>query len=345
MKPQYLVPSNLVVIARPFEQKEENLVKKSLLLIFGLVALSVSSVNAQEVVVTGFPLGVGASVDPELFVPYRAQLQELADSLSLYPRARAVLVGRADGIRFRLGNDGKNPAVSLGRAHALRNILVNDYLVDSTQIWIQSSETFAKGDEYRSVSVRIEYPPVEPDPFPAPIAYVTPEVQPTGTAVDVYHDQMTLRLSGGVTSTPFGSLPTVAGAVSWNHTVSIEVIMGHTFWNDEFILTDPVLQPQRLDTWRRMVGGRLNIYPWESQPVGFVFGWARIEEIAKSQYEFVKLSEGPVFGMTVIPFPNVSLMAAFNPARHRIAPSDKSFGKDGQILVSISMFTDFGGSR
>lgn len=316
--------------------------KKTLLLIVGLVAISVSSVEAQEVVITGFPLGVGATVDLGIFEPHRVPLRALADTLSLYPRARAVIVGQADGARYSTGSDAKNPGISLGRSHALRNLLVNEFQVDSTQILIQSNSVSDRGDQYRSVSVRIERPPVDPEPFAEPVANMTPVEQPQVTVRNVtyYYEQMTLRLSAGISSTPFGAVPSVSGAVAWNHTVSLQVDLGHTFWNGSF-----AFKGENLKTWRRMVGGRLNVYPWQDTRLGFVGGWVRVEELAQSQHEFVKLSEGPIVGVSVIPLKHVVLVGMYNPSRHRIAGSGVALGKDGQFMVSISMFTDFGGDR
>ena len=315
---------------------------KTLFVTVGLVALLASSALAQEVVITGFPMGIGATVDQEIFAPYQAELQTLADVLEAHPEAHAVIVGQADGSRYATASDAKNPGLSLGRSHALRNMLVSEYGVDSTQLLIQSNEVPAKGDQYRSVSVRVVRPPDEPKPFGEPVAVVTPVVQPAEVVQNItnYYEQMTLRLSGGITSSPFGAMPAVTGAVTWSHTVSLEIALGHTFWNDSFSF-----EGAKLRTWRRMLGGRLNITPWHNKSVGIVAGWTRIEEIAQSPYEFVRLSEGPVMGISVIPLHNVSLVGLFNPARHRIAGAASSVGKGGQFLLSLSVFTDFGGDQ
>ena len=317
--------------------------KKTTVLIVGLVALLATAAGAQEVVITGFPLGVGTTVSDGFFKPFYPQLQELAEALKADPQARAVMVGQADGARYTDDNDAKNPGLSLGRAHALRNVLVQAFQVDPTQIFIQSNDVSDKGDRFRSVSVRIERPPVEPEPVAVPIVMQPPAEQPVVQPVEVIqnnnysYDKMTLRLSGGISSTPFGALPVVSGAVIWNDKVGLDAVLGHTFWNDTY-----PFEGANLSTWRRLVGGRLTVYPWHDKPVGIMAGWVRLEEIAQSFYEFVKLSEGPVLGVGVTPYKHLSIVAMYNPARHRLVDREFSSAKHGQFLISLSLFTDFG---
>jgi hypothetical protein len=323
-------------------QKEEKLVKKTILLVVGLMAFATSPIMAQEVVITGFPLGVGATVNPDIFVPYGLQLQELADLLSASPSAWAIIVGQADGARYKTGSDAKNPGLSLGRSHALRNVLVNTYAVDSSQILIQSSEVSVIGDQYRSVSVRLKMPVVVPQIVakPVPVITVKEDVAPVVQHSTYYYEQMTLRLGAGISATPFGPMPTVAGAVAWNHTVSLEMMLGHTFWNGSF-----QFEGANLQTWRRMVGGRVNVFPWQGVPVGFIGGWMRMEELAQAPHEFVKLSEGPVLGVGVVPIKHLVVEGLYNPARHRTAGEGLAVAKDSQFLLSFRLFKDFGGAK
>lgn len=321
---------------------------KTLVFWVALMALLVPVAGAQETVITGFPLGVGETVGPEFFEPYHPQLQALADALAADPRARVILVGRADGTRYSSDHDAKNPGLSVGRAHALRNVLVFVFNVDSTQILIQSSDVPVRGDQYRSVSARIEKPAEPPAPVvamaPLPEAEIPVPSESAPISVtentNYFSDQMSLRLSGGVSSSPYGALPVVAGAVIWKRTVALEVVLGHTFWSDTY-----QFQGANLSTWQRMVSGRITAFPWHDKPVGLVAGWARIEEIAQSYYEYVKLSEGPVLGMVLTPFRHLSFTGLYNPARHRVEGYDISSAKNGQFLLGVSLFTDLGGVR
>jgi hypothetical protein len=288
-------------------------------------------------------------VDRSFFEPYVPQLQAFADSLKADPHATAVIVGRADGARYADGNDAKNPGLSLGRAHALRNLLVDRFHVDSSQILIQTADVPVRGDEYRSVSVRLEPQDIVPDqttvPVVAPIVMnEPPAVQEPPAAVNqttnYFSDQMTLRLSAGLSSSPFGGLPIVSGAVIWKNAVSLELVVGHSFWSDSYSFGEA-----SLSTWRRMVGGRLNVYPWKDKPVNFVAGWSRVEVISQSYYEYVRMSEGPVLGVTVTPLHYLGITGLYNPARQRVEGTELSSSRNGQFLLSISLFKDFGGSR
>lgn len=320
---------------------------KITVLVVAILTALASLAGAQEVVVGGFPLGVGSSVDPGFWDPHAGALNEVADALKKHPEARAVIVGRADGTRYRNGNDAKNPGLSLGRAHALRNVLVNRFGVDSSQLLIQTSDVAIPGGDYRSVSVRVEMPPPDKDvQVSAPLVVQQTELPPGPAPVtqvnetNYYDDQMTIRLGIGASSSPFGGLPTVTGAVIWRHTLALNVLLGHTFWNDTY-----QFQGQNLETWQRMVGGALTWYPWQNKPVGLVGGWVRVEEIAQGYYEYVRLSEGPVVGATVTPIKHVALSALYNPSRQRVEGTDFSSGKHGQFLLGISLFKDFGGKR
>jgi len=312
-----------------------------------LLAAFATVAGAQEVVIGGFPLGVGSSIDPQFWEPHSSALGQVADALKAHPDARAVIVGRADGTRYRNGNDAKNPGLSLGRAHALRNVLVDRFGVDSTQLLIQTSDVAIPGGDYRSVSVRVEMPPppmVAEAPPVVPVVVQEQASEPVAVTevneTNNYYDRMTLRLGFGASSSPFGALPMLSGAVIWNRKLALNVILGHTFWNDSYSF-----QGQNLETWQRMVGGGVTWYPWVDKPVGFVGGWVRVEEIAQSYYEYVRLSEGPVVGVSITPVKHVSISGLYNPSRQRVEGTDFSSGKHGQFLLGISVFTDFGGGR
>lgn len=316
-------------------------------LVVALCAVLATAAGAQEVVIGGFPLGVGSSVEPEFWEPHYNALADVADALKGNKDARAVIVGRADGTRYRDGNDAKNPGLSLGRAHALRNVLVSHFGVDSSQLLIQTSDVAVSGGDYRSVSVRVEMPPPPMVAEVPPPVVVQESVPPPAPApvnnyneTNVYDDAMTLRLGIGASSSPFGGLPVVTGAVIWRQKLALNVVLGHTFWNDSYSF-----QGQNLETWQRMVGGGVTWYPWQNKPVGLVGGWVRVEEIAQSYYEYVRLSEGPVLGLTVTPIKHLALSGLYNPSRQRVEGTDLSSGKNGQFLLGVSFFTDFGGGQ
>lgn len=317
-------------------------------LVVALLAALAAVAGAQEVVISGFPLGVGSSIDPGFWEPHTSALTEVADALKQHPEARAVIVGRADGTRYRDGNDAKNPGLSLGRAHALRNVLVDRFGVDSTRLFIQTSDVAIPGADYRSVSVRVEMaeePPVvlASAPPPAPVVVQSePVAQPVNqyNESNYFYDRMSLRLGVGASTSPFGGLPIVTGSVIWDRKLALNVVLGHTFWNDSYSF-----QGQSLETWNRMVGLGITYYPWQNKPVGFVGGWVRVEEIAQSYYEYVRLSEGPALGVSVAPWKHVAITGLYNPSRQRVEGTDFSAGKHGQFLLGISLFTDFGGGR
>jgi hypothetical protein len=99
--------------------------KQYLILTLISLAFLTGPVLSQEVVITDFPLGVGGSVDPDVFKPYYAQLKAISDTLRMYPLARAIVAGGADGEEYRENNDAKNPGLALGRAYILRNLLIS----------------------------------------------------------------------------------------------------------------------------------------------------------------------------------------------------------------------------
>ena len=128
---------------------------KKLMIVIGLLTLCSVSAGSQELVVTGFPVGVGINVDRGFFGQYDIQLKAVADSLNKYPQSLAIVTGSADGNRYPRYNDALNPSLALGRAQALRNVLVDKYNVDSTQILVQAADAKEKGERYRYASIRI----------------------------------------------------------------------------------------------------------------------------------------------------------------------------------------------
>jgi len=317
-------------------------VKKTLMLLVGATIALVSPVRAQEVIVSDFPIGVGQDVGPEFFTPYHVELQAVADTLAKYPLARAVIVGGADGNRYQTDNDAKNPGLSLGRAHALRNVLVDEFAVDSSQLLIQSVDVVHEGGRFRFASVRIAWELYRMDARLDTVANRPAEV-PVAAPLDLSQylaDHLGLRLSVGASSTPFGGVPMLAAAVTWKKVLFVEASFGHTFWNRSF-----AFEGADLDTWRRMSAARVTVYPWEDTPIGLVGGWMRAEEISQQYYKYVRLSEGPFVGAEVTPFEHLGLMAAYNPARHRRAGEEFSKAKNGQFLISLALHLDLGGDR
>jgi hypothetical protein len=67
-----------------------------------------------------------------------------------------------------------------------------------------------------------------------------------------------------------------------------------------------------------------------------VGGWVRIEEMSQEYYEYVKLSEGPLLGLKVMPFEFLSILAAYNPSKHRRAGSEISTAENDQFLFTMT---------
>ena len=305
--------------------------------------VTASFAHSQEVLIADFPLGVGGTISPDFFKPYYPQLQAVADTLRKYSLARAVITGGADGVRFATNSDAKNPGLALGRAHALRNVLINEFHVDSTQLLVQSVDVRARGGRFRYVSVRVARELTKLDARPGTPIQPTSVERPSADSRDITNylaEHMELRLSAGMSSSPFGGIPIVAGAVTWKQVVFIEGVVGHTFWNNSYRF-----EGIKLDTWRRMAGGQLTVYPLKKTRVGLVGGWVRIEEISQKYYEFVKLSEGPVFGVRVTPFKHASVTGLYNPSRHRIAGDRVSDAKSDQFLLNVTLHLDLGGAK
>ena len=314
-----------------------------LLLIAGCLAGIVGNVWSQEVVVSGFPVGVGGSVESEFFQPYFPQLQVNADTLSANPSARAIVTGGADGTEYRQNHDAKNPGLALGRAHLLRNLLVNQFGVDSSRMVIQSQDSKTPGDAFRFASVRIVLEPpdlsgrVEALENRPPVEKHFTEIRevPGG-----FVENLGLQVSAGLASSPFGAMPVVAGAITWKQIVFVEAFLGHTVWDGtyRFMAVD-------LETRRRLAGFLAAYYPKQDLPVGVIAGWVRVEEISQRYYDFVRMSEGPMFGLRATPLDYLSVTAAYNPSKHRVAGETLSQSKNNQFLISIMVHKTFGGGK
>ncbi len=311
--------------------------------VVGCLLLLASFATSQEVIITDFPIGVGRDVKKELFAPYLGELKAITDTLQKYPLARAIVTGGADGERYKQNNDAKNPGLALGRAHILRNLLIDEFNVDSSQIIIQSTDTKERGGGYRFASVRVinglselskrlealeNKPPMEKH-F-TEVKEITSE----------YKESLALQFGVGLSTSPFGGIPIATGAISWKSKLYAEGFAGHSFWNSTF-----VFKGVDLDTRRRLIGGQLIYYPNEQIPVGFVAGWIRIEEISQEYYNYAKLSEGPLFGLRASPYDFISITGVFNPAKHLIAGDSKSKSKNSQFLLTITAHIAFGGEK
>lgn len=316
---------------------------RSIIIILCFVASLLVAAQSQEVVITGFPLGVGSSIDSSLFVPYYPQLRALTDTLHKYPLALAIVTGGTDGARYYQNNDSQNPGLAIGRAHTLRNLLVSKFAVDSTQIVIQSSDVKAKGGPYRIASIRIGWELANLEARLDTLAQ-RPSVEKHVTEVKEISrelpENMGLQLGAGFSSSPFGGIPILTGAITWKRFIFIEGVIGHTFWSNSFRFDG-----SDLDTRRRMAGGLASIYPLTDIPIGLVGGWIRIEEISQRYNEYVKMSEGPVIGLRVTPFDFLSIMGVHNTAKHNIAGDIKSRLRDNQFLFSATIHIVFGGGK
>jgi hypothetical protein len=299
--------------------------------------------QAQEVMISGFPPGVGGDIDPGFLEPYYSQLSALADTLEKYPLSVAVVTGSADGLRYLKNNDAKNPGLAAGRAMMLRNLLVNKFGIDSTRILVQSIYAAEKGGQHRYAAVRVARELADLESR-VDLLESRPSVEKHITEVrEIFHEKienMGIQLSAGISSSPFGGIPIAAGAITWKRFIFIEGIFGHTLWNDTYRIED-----DNLNTRRRMTGGLISIYPLPDIPVGAVGGWLRVEEISQRYNEYVKMSEGPAIGFRIVPHKFVSITAVQNTAKHNIAGVARSRLKDNQFLFFVTVNLLFGGGK
>lgn len=319
--------------------------KQQLIFVICCIVALAGLASAQTVIIADFPVGVGGSVDRSVFTPYQSDLREVADTLKAYPLARAIITGGADGHEYRGVHDAKNPGLALGRAHILRNLLINEYGADSLQLVIQSEDIAIKGGIHRYASVRVDRtladlasrldalekrPPVE--------KHIT-EIREVPVESNPFAD-LGLLFGLGVSSSPYGAVPMASAAVSWKHIVYVEGFVGHTFWNNEF-----EWEKAMLDTKRRFIGGQVIVFPLERIPLGLVGGWVRQEEVSQQHYEYVKMSEGPVVGLRAMPVPFISATATWNPVKQRLSGRELSNSDTGQFEISFAAHLAIGGAK
>jgi hypothetical protein len=288
-------------------------------------------------------LGVGSDIKPAFFDSYLPQLQSLADTLAKYPFSFAVVTGCADGIRYKSNNDAQNPGLAIGRAQALRNLLVKDFGVDPGRIVVQANYSSDKGGPYRYAAVRVtreltdlelridsleKRPPVETR------VIETREIEKS------ISENMGLQVGIGLSSSPFGGIPIATGAITWKRFLYLEGVVGHTLWSNTF-----TVQTDDLATRRRLAGGLAAVYPLPDIRVGIVGGWIRVEEIAQRYNSYVRMSEGPVIGLQVTPHKNVSITAVQNTAKQNIIGDVKSKLENGQIVIFADIHFLFGGGK
>lgn len=309
--------------------------------VIGVILLLAAAGSAEELLIGDFPLGVGRSIAPSFFDAYNAQLKAFADSLQADPSLRIVITGSADSHKYRANNDAKNPGLALGRAHVVRNHLIGRFGIDSLRIMIQSSETNVPGGQHRNVRVRLVRiaAPQQGTVDTVVLAPPAPIIERT-EVTNVMPADLGLRFGAGVATSPFGGIPIVTGAVSWKKRVFIEGVVGHTFWSRSY-----TFQRVELDTWRRMSGALVAVYPKKDLPIAAVGGWIRVEQIAQQYYEYVKLSEGIMLGLRGHPVDFLTVTAAYNPSRHRIEDLVNSRAKNGQFMLSVTAHIDLGGAR
>ena len=325
---------------------------KKLLILIGLIGIVSVPVSSQDLLLPGFPVGVGIDVDQSFFSQYDIQLRAVADSLGKYPKSLAIVTGGADGNRYPRYNDALNPSLALGRAQALRNVLVNNYNVDSTQILVQAADAKNKGEQYRYASIRIIHGTDEiegrlhlleqKEPPYARFAEIDEKIAELQQRPEprMLIEDLALHLGAGLSTSAFGPIPIVTGAVSWKKDVYVEGVFGHTFWNSSFDFNGA-----DLDTRKRLSGAQVIVYPFDETPVGFLGGWVRQEEISQTFYKYVELSEGPVFGVRVLPTENFTLTAAYNPSKQLEAGFPLSETDNDLFQLSVTYFLTIGGEK
>ncbi len=326
-----------------------------LLILVGVgICLFCGHALAQDVVIPNFPVGVAGSVEADFFRPYMAQLQAVADTLKKYPLVQAIVTGGADGHRYASQNDAKNPGLALGRAHLLAKLLIEDLHVDSAQLTIQSKNVPDTGAIYRFASVRVPRGLIDlQSKIDAAESRLLdrldalenrPPVEKHFTEVkevpSTFTEDFGLQLGAGFSSSPFGGMPIASAAATWRRYAYLEVVGGHSLWDNEFRF-----EGEDLETRRRMLGGHVSVFPLEDIRIGFVGGWMRVEQISQYYFEYVRLSEGPLFGLRFDPTDFISVVGTYNPAKRRTAGIDKSDTDHNQFLVYVTLYKLVGGGR
>lgn len=301
------------------------------------------NVRAQEIMITGFPLGIGGDIDPGFFESYHHQLSALADTLNRYPLSFAVVTGGADGIHFNENHDAKNPGLAVGRAQALRNLLVDEFGIDPGRIIIQANFSVEKGGPYRYAAVRVSRELSYLEARIDSLEKRPPEETRVTEVKEIYRsmsENMGLQLGAGLSSSPFGGIPIITGAITWKRFIFVEGIVGHSFWDNSYNF-----EGAELATRRRIAGGLATVYPTSKIPVGITGGWIRVEEISQRYNEYVRMSEGPVIGLRVTPTDYLSITAVQNTAKHNIIGDIESRLKNGQFIVFATVHVLFGGGK
>ncbi|MGH8015405.1 MAG: hypothetical protein ACREBV_04385, partial [Candidatus Zixiibacteriota bacterium] len=128
--------------------------------------------------------------------------------------------------------------------------------------------------------------------------------------------------------------------IFWKKSIYIEGIFGHTFWNEDYNY-----RGSNLDIKRRIIGGRVIVYPDPDLPIGIVGGWVRSEEIAQPYYQYVRLSEGIDVGLRAELFDCLQITGTYNPSKRRIVGTTISEFNDDQFMISAMVFKAFGGGQ
>jgi hypothetical protein len=335
-------------------QRYEALMKKLLILMGVGICLLCSQVPAQEVVISGFPVGVAGSVGADFFQPYMPQLRAVADTLKKYPQVQAIVTGGADGYRYDRENDAKNPGLALGRAHLLAKLLVENLKVDSAQLIIQSQNVADTGALYRFASIRIPRGLIDLESkigaaekrLGDRLAALEsrPPVEKHFTEVkevpSTFQENFGLQLGAGFSSSPFGGMPIVSASATWKQRAYLEVVGGHSFWGNDFRF-----EGRNLDTRYRMLGSHVTVFPFENIRLGLVGGWMRVERISQYYFEYVGLAEGPLFGLRFDPVDFISVVGTYYPAKRRTEGIDKSDTDQDLFLVYATLYKLVGGGK
>lgn len=320
-----------------------NYISKLVVFLLCLLAFSATATRANGLTITGFPVGVGQSIEADFFEPYNAQLKQIADTLKKYPLAQAIVTGRADGIRYRRNNDATNTGLALGRAHTLCNLLVGSFNVDPGQLVVQSIDVKNEGELYRSVTIRVVREIERLDMRVNEIEEkINKQAAPTPAQEVILRseDNVRIQVGAGMSSSSFGAVPIVSVAIDWKQYIYLEGILGHTFWDGSF-----AFEGENLDTKRRLVRVQVAIFPFSKPTFGFVGGWMRTEDISQRFYEYVQLAEGPVLGLQVRPYDYITITGAYNPSKCRVINEERAHSKNNQFLLSLTINTSFGGGR
>lgn len=326
-----------------------------LLILIGVgICLLCGQALAQEVVITGFPVGVAGSVEADFFQPYMPQLRAVADTLKKYPLVQAIVTGGADGYRYARQNDAKNPGLALGRAHLLATLLIEDLQVDSAQLIIQSKNMPDTGAIHRFASIRVPRGLIDleskidasEDQLAArldalenrsPVEKHFTEIREVPSK---FSENFGLQFGLGFSSSPFGGMPVAAVAATWKQVFYVGGVWGHSLWEDDYRFDG-----EDLETRRRMLGGHVTVFPLEEIRLGFVGGWMRVEQISQYYYEYVRLSEGPLFGLRFDPTDFISIVGTYNPAKRRAVGIDRSDTDQDQFLVYATLYKLVGGGK